>query len=42
MPIILASDDGGVLRTDLSEQFVVIASEYPQIKYKDLKKFVRK
>jgi len=41
VPIVLASDDGGVLRTDLSEQFVVIASKYPQIKYKDLKKFVR-
>ena len=41
VPIVLASDDAGVLRTDLSEQFVVIASEYPQIKYLDFKKFVR-
>jgi len=41
VPIVLASDDAGVLRTDLSEQFVVIASEYPTIKYQDFKKFVR-
>jgi len=41
VPIILASDDAGLLRTDLSEQFVIIASEYPKIKYKDFKKFVR-
>ena len=30
VPIVLASDDAEVLRTDLSEQFVVIASEYPR------------
>jgi adenosine deaminase/adenosine deaminase CECR1 len=41
VPIVLASDDPGLLRTDLSEQFVIIASEYPKIKYKDFKKFVR-
>ncbi len=41
VPIVLASDDPGVLRTDLSEQFVVIAIEYPQVKYPDFKKFVR-
>lgn len=41
VPVVLASDDAGVLRTDLSEQFVVVASDYPQIKYQDFKKFVR-
>jgi hypothetical protein len=41
VPIVLASDDPGVLRTDLSEQFVTIAREYPDIKYLDFKKFVR-
>ena len=41
VPVVLASDDAGVLRTDLGEQFVVIASDYPQIKYQDFKKFVR-
>lgn len=41
VPIVLASDDPGVLRTDLSEQFVIIASDYPNVKYKDFKRFVR-
>lgn len=41
VPIVLASDDPGVLRTDLSEQFVIIASDYPDTKYKDFKRFVR-
>lgn len=41
VPVVLASDDAGVLRTDLSEQFVIIARDYPQIKYHDLKEFVR-
>jgi len=41
VPVVLASDDAGVLRTDLSEQFVIVASDYPQIKYPDFKRFVR-
>jgi hypothetical protein len=41
VPVVLASDDAGVLRTDLSEQFVTIATDYPQIKYQDFKNFVR-
>ena len=30
VPIVLASDDAGVLRTDLSEQFVIIARDIPR------------
>ena len=41
VPIVLATDDAGVLRTDLSDQYVVIASNYPNIGYQDFKKFVR-
>lgn len=41
VPIVLASDDAGVLRTDLTEQFVIIAQNYPQVKYSDFKRFVR-
>jgi len=41
VPIVLASDDPGVLRTDLTEQFVIIAHTYPQVKYSDFKRFVR-
>lgn len=41
VPIVLASDDPGVLRTDLTEQFVIIAHTYPQVNYSDIKGFVR-
>ena len=41
VPIVLASDDPGVLRTDLTEQFVVIAHTYPQVNYSDFKQFIR-
>jgi hypothetical protein len=41
VPIVLASDDPGVLRTDLAEQFVIIASDYPQVSYSDIKTFAR-
>jgi adenosine deaminase len=41
VPIVIATDDGGVLRTDLSEQYVVIARNYPNIRYQDFKEFVR-
>jgi adenosine deaminase len=41
VPIVLASDDPGVLRTDLTEQFVIIARTYPQVEYSDFKRFVR-
>lgn len=41
VPIVLASDDPGVLRTDLTEQFVIIAHSYPKVKYADFKRFVR-
>ncbi len=41
VPIVLASDDPGVLRTDLAEQFVIIAYTYPQVKYSDFKRFAR-
>ncbi|HWQ19598.1 MAG TPA: hypothetical protein VN455_07445, partial [Methanotrichaceae archaeon] len=41
VPIVLASDDPGVLRTDLTEQFVIIAHTYPQVSYSDFKRFAR-
>jgi adenosine deaminase len=41
VPVVLASDDPGVLRTDLAEQFVIIASDYPQVNYSDIKTFAR-
>lgn len=41
VPVILASDDPGVLRTDLTEQFVIIASDYPSVSYSDIRTFAR-
>ncbi len=41
VPIVLASDDPGVLRTDLTEQYVIIAHTYQQAKYSDFKRFAR-
>jgi adenosine deaminase len=41
VPIVLASDDPGVLRTNLTEQFVIISGNYPQVSYSDIKTFAR-
>jgi adenosine deaminase len=40
VPIVICSDDAGVLRTDLTEQYVILAKNYPQISYKSIKRFV--
>ncbi len=41
VPVIIATDDPGILRTDLTEQFVLCASWYSQVGYRDIKRFVR-
>jgi adenosine deaminase len=40
VPIVICTDDAGVLRTNLTEQFVLLAKRYKQIKYADIKKLV--
>jgi adenosine deaminase len=40
VPIVISTDDEGVLRTNLVEQYVLLAKRYPGIKYADIKKFV--
>jgi adenosine deaminase len=40
VPIVLASDDEGVLRTDMTEQFVLAALRYEFLHYADFKKMV--
>jgi adenosine deaminase len=40
VPIVLGTDDGGILRTSMTEQFVVLAKRYSEIKYRDIKQFV--
>jgi adenosine deaminase len=40
VPIVISSDDAGVLRTNLTEQYVLLAGRYPQFSYEDIKKIV--
>lgn len=39
VPIIISTDDAGVLRTDLTEQYVIIGKNYSNISYLDIKKY---
>ncbi len=40
VPIVISSDDAGVLRSSLSHQYVLLAKRYPFISYADIKKMV--
>lgn len=40
VPIVISTDDAGVLRTNLIEQYVLLAKRYPEISYKDIKRYV--
>jgi adenosine deaminase len=40
VPIVIGSDDAGILRTNLTNQFVILAKRYPFLTYNDFKKFV--
>lgn len=40
VPIVISTDDAGVLRGNLTEQYVRLVSDYPFIGYSDVKKFV--
>ena len=40
VPITINTDDAGILRTDLSEQFVILANNFPNIKYAKIKEIV--
>lgn len=40
VPITISTDDAGVLRSNLIEQYVLLASRYKNITYKDIKQFV--
>lgn len=41
VPIVISSDDAGILRTNMTEQFVVLAKRYKGISYPDIKSFIR-
>ncbi|MGB0525272.1 MAG: adenosine deaminase [Flammeovirgaceae bacterium] len=40
VPIVISTDDAGVLRNNLCQQFVLLAQRYPQFSYADIKQFV--
>ena len=40
VPIVISSDDAGVLRSNLTEQYVLLAYRYPNISYENIKTFV--
>lgn len=40
VPLVLSSDDEGVLRTNLTQQYVLLAHRYPDFSYRDIKKLV--
>ncbi len=40
VPIIISTDDAGILRTNMTEQYVLLAKRYKDISYSDIKQFV--
>jgi len=40
VPIVLSTDDPGILRTNLTEQFVLLAMRYRLLRYADIRQFV--
>lgn len=40
VPVVISTDDAGILRTGLTEQYVLLAKRYPSVSYADIKRFV--
>jgi adenosine deaminase len=40
VPIVISTDDAGVLRTNLTEQYVLLAKRYPEFSYSEIKQLV--
>jgi adenosine deaminase len=40
VPIVISTDDAGILRTNMTEQYVLLAKRYKTISYTDIKQFV--
>jgi adenosine deaminase/adenosine deaminase CECR1 len=40
VPIVISTDDAGILRTNMTEQYVLLAKRYKNITYADIKQFV--
>lgn len=40
VPIVISTDDAGILRTNMTEQYVLLAKRYPEVSYVDIKNYV--
>ena len=40
VPIVISTDDAGVLRSNMTQQYVLLAKRYKEIDYSDIKQFV--
>ncbi|MGO4822099.1 MULTISPECIES: adenosine deaminase [unclassified Flavobacterium] len=40
VPIIISTDDAGILRTNMTEQYVLLATRYKDVSYADIKQYV--
>jgi len=40
VPIVISTDDAGILRTNMTEQYVLLAKRYPDVSYSTIKEYV--
>ncbi|SEP35188.1 adenosine deaminase [Flavobacterium sp. CF108] len=40
VPIVISTDDAGILRSNMTEQYVLLAKRYPVVNYETIKKYV--
>ena len=40
VPIVISTDDAGILRSNMTEQYVLLAKRYPDVNYQTIKKYV--
>lgn len=40
VPIVISTDDAGILRTNMTEQYVLLAKRYPDVAYATIKQYV--
>ncbi|PRZ21655.1 amidohydrolase family protein [Flavobacterium granuli] len=40
VPIVISTDDAGILRTNMTEQYVLLAKRYKDVTYEEIKKYV--
>ncbi|KIO51898.1 amidohydrolase family protein [Flavobacterium hibernum] len=40
VPIVISTDDAGILRTNMTEQYVLLAKRYPDVTYSTIKQYV--